>query len=143
VPAKLAVANDSLLLQINDRRIIALTHRRQVTPGRIATSMIVPVRRAAQDVIQVPFAHHAKAVERLVLERLHHPGDANRSTPPNGGTIGLLAIQLLAGKWRQQSRLALLKGLRRAFVLAFEHHNPAVSFVRKPPFHPTDRNPFF
>ena len=68
---------------------------------------------------------------------------ANRSTPPNGGTIGLLAIQLLAGKWRQQSRLALLKGLRRAFVLAFEHHNPAVSFVRKPPFEPTDRNPFF
>lgn len=41
----------------------------------MATSAIIPVRRAAQDVIHVPLARHAKAVERLVLERLHHPGD--------------------------------------------------------------------
>ncbi len=75
MPAKLAVANDSLLLQINDRRIVALTHRRQVTPGRMAPPVIVPVRRAAKDVIQVPFADHATAAEHLVLERLHHPGD--------------------------------------------------------------------
>jgi len=32
-PTEFAAANDSLLLQINDRRIVALSHRWQVTPG--------------------------------------------------------------------------------------------------------------
>ena len=73
VPAELAIANDPVLLQINGRRIVAVPNRRQVPSGRMATAMIVPVRRAAKDVVQVPFAHHAKAVQHLVFERLHHP----------------------------------------------------------------------
>ena len=75
VPAELAIGNDSLLRQINDWRIVAISHRRQVTPGRMATPVIVPVRRAAKDVIKVPLARHAKTVEHFVLERLHHPLD--------------------------------------------------------------------
>lgn len=75
VPAKLAIANDSPLLQINGRRIVAVPYRRWANPGRMATPVIVTVRRAAKEMIHVPFADHAKAVEHLVLERLHHPLD--------------------------------------------------------------------
>ena len=97
MPAKLAVANDSLLLQINDRRIVALTHRRQVTPGRMAPPVIVPVRRAAKDVIQVPFSDHATAAEHLVLERLHHPGDGESLGPSERVRLGCSRDDFLLG----------------------------------------------
>ena len=75
MPAEFAVANNRLLRQINDGRIVAFPHRRQVAPSRMAPAKIVSVRRAAKDVIQVRLADHAKAVEHLVLERLDHPLD--------------------------------------------------------------------
>jgi hypothetical protein len=43
VPAEFAVANDPLLLQIDGGRIVAITHRRQVPPRRMAMTKIVPV----------------------------------------------------------------------------------------------------
>jgi len=49
MPAEFAIANNPRLLQIDDRRIVAVPHRRQVTPGRMAQPVIVPVRRAAKD----------------------------------------------------------------------------------------------
>ena len=75
MPAEFAIAVNSLLLQINDRRITAVPHWRLVAPGRMATTVIVPVHRAVKDVIQVPFADCAKRIEHLALERLDDPLD--------------------------------------------------------------------
>ena len=66
MPTELTVANDLCLLQINHCRITFIPHRRQVTTGRMATTMIVPIRRAAKDVVEVSFADHAKAVEHFI-----------------------------------------------------------------------------
>ena len=75
MPAELAVTDDFHLLQIDHRRIVTVPYRRQIPASRMATAVIVPVRRTAKDVIQVPLADHAKTVQHLVLERLNHPLD--------------------------------------------------------------------
>jgi hypothetical protein len=43
--------------------------------GRLATTMIVPIRRAAKDVIEMLLAHYAKAVEHFMLQSLNHSFD--------------------------------------------------------------------
>ena len=75
VPAEFAVADDSRLLQINHWRITFIPHRRQITSGRMTTTVIVPFRRAAKDVIKMLLADHAKAVEHFMLQSLNHPFD--------------------------------------------------------------------
>jgi hypothetical protein len=66
MPAEFTVADDLRLLQINHWRFPLIPHRRQVTSGRMATTVIVPIRRAAKDVVEVSFADHAKAVEHFI-----------------------------------------------------------------------------
>jgi hypothetical protein len=75
VPAELAVADDLRLLQIYHWRITFIPHRRQVATSRMTSTIIVPIRRAAKDVIEVLLTHYAKAVEHFMLQRLNHPFD--------------------------------------------------------------------
>ena len=57
--AKLAVAFDPVLHQIDHRRISGIPHWRQMAPFGVATAMIVPVLRDVEDVVQVPFPKNA------------------------------------------------------------------------------------
>jgi hypothetical protein len=66
MPTELTVANDLCLLQINHCRITFIPHRRQVTTGRMATTIVITFRLAAKDVIEVLLADHAKAIQHLV-----------------------------------------------------------------------------
>ena len=66
MPTELTVANDIRRLQLNHWRFPLIPHRRQVTSSRMATTVIVPIRRAAKDVVEVSFADHAKAVEHFI-----------------------------------------------------------------------------
>jgi hypothetical protein len=75
VPTEFTVANDLCCLQINHWRITFIPHRRQVTLSRMTTAIIVPIRRAAKDVIEMLLAHYAKAVEHFMLQSLNHPFD--------------------------------------------------------------------
>jgi hypothetical protein len=75
VPTELTVANDIRRLQLNHWRFPLIPHRRQVPAGRMATTIIVPIRSAAKDVIEVLLAHYAKAVEHFMLQRLNHSFD--------------------------------------------------------------------
>jgi hypothetical protein len=75
VTTEFTVANNLRLLQINHWRITFIPYRRQVTSGRMATTVIVPIRRAAKDVIEVLLAHYAKAVEHFMLQSLNHSFD--------------------------------------------------------------------
>ena len=69
------LANDLCRLQINHWRITFIPHRRQITSGRMTTTVIVPFRRAAKDVIEVLLTHYAKAVEHFMLQSLNHSFD--------------------------------------------------------------------
>jgi hypothetical protein len=75
VTTEFTLANDLRLLQIYHWRITLIPHRRQVAACRMATTTIVPIRRAAKDVIEVLLAHYAKAVEHFMLQSLNHSFD--------------------------------------------------------------------
>ncbi len=75
MPAEFTLADDPRLLQINHWRITFIPHRRQIAPGRMTTTIVVPIRRAAKDVIEMLLAHYAKAVEYFMLQSLNHPFD--------------------------------------------------------------------
>lgn len=68
--AKLAVAFDPVLRQVDHRRLCVVPHWRQMVPFRVATAEIIPVPSDVEDVVQVLFTHHAERVQPLVLERL-------------------------------------------------------------------------
>jgi len=67
------VADDLVFRQIHHRRLTRLPYRRQVLPSRMATPVVVPILAHPQEVVQMPFVHHAKRVEHLMLQRLNHP----------------------------------------------------------------------
>jgi hypothetical protein len=60
---------------MNHWRITLILHRWQIAPGRMTSTISVPIRRAAKDVIEVLLTHYAKAVEHFMLQRLNHPFD--------------------------------------------------------------------
>lgn len=75
ISAKLAVAFDPMLRQIDHRRFAIVTNRRQVVAARVAAPTIIPVLRHAEDVVEMSLTHHAERVEHFVFQRLDHSLD--------------------------------------------------------------------
>lgn len=73
VTAQVGLAHYLVTTEVGDqRRFSIVTHRRQVTPARMAAPVIIPVLGHVKDVVQVPLAEHAEGVQ-------HFGGDRTRT----------------------------------------------------------------
>jgi hypothetical protein len=65
MPAKLAIAHDSMFGMVNDRRHPFISHRRRRVSAAVAATPVVPVGSNPQDVIEMFFIAYAASKAKV------------------------------------------------------------------------------